>query len=213
MTIAHHPGDELLLSYALGASSEPVSLLIATHLSFCATCRASVRDMEATGGAMLSDVKPAALNPRALQAVLFRLDGNVPDLAEPPRPSGDVPLTLRAYVGNEFSQVRWVAVAPGLAHAPLLTRGGTRARLIRAKPGATVSTHSHRGEEWTLVLTGSYRDETGVYRPGDVQSTTPEIVHRPVADVGPVCINLAVTDAPLVFKDLLPSIIGKLFGF
>jgi len=104
-------------------------------------------------------------------------------------------------------------VAPGLAHLPLLSRGGTRARLIRARPGAAVSTHSHRGEEWTLVLTGSYRDETGVYRPGDLQSTTPENVHRPVADDGPVCINLAVTDAPLVFKDLLPSIIGKLFGF
>jgi putative transcriptional regulator len=213
MTITHHPGDELLLSYALGASSEPVSLLVATHLSFCATCRGSVHDMEATGGAMLSDLEPAAMNVRALQSVLSRLDDNIRDLAQPPQTSGDVPQALRAYVGTEFSKVRWTAVAPGLAHLPLLSRGGTRARLIRARPGAAVSTHSHRGEEWTLVLTGSYRDETGVYRPGDLQSTTPEIVHRPVADDGPVCINLAVTDAPLVFKDLLPSIIGKLFGF
>jgi putative transcriptional regulator len=213
MTITHHPGDELLLSYALGASSEPLSLLIATHLSFCATCRSSIRDMEAAGGAMLSDVEPAAMNARALQTVLSRLDDTVLDLARPPKASGDVPLALRAYVGNEFARAPWVAVTPGLAHLPLLTRGATRARLIRAKPGAAVSRHSHRGEEWTLVLTGSYHDETGVYRPGDVQSTTPEIFHRPIADEGPVCINLAVTDAPLVFKELLPSIIGRLFGF
>jgi len=213
MTINHHPGDELLLSYALGASNEPLSLLIATHLSFCATCRASVRDMEAAGGAMLSDVEPAAMNARALQTVLSRLDDKVPGLARPATATGDVPMTLRTYIGNEFSKARWIAVAPGLAHLPLLTRAGTRARLIRARPGAGVSTHSHRGEEWTLVLTGSYHDETGIYRPGDVQSTTPDIFHRPVADEGPVCINLAVTDAPLVFKDLLPSIIGRFFGF
>src|ERR1041384_6146992 len=72
--------------------------------------------------------------------------------------------------------------APGLAHLPLLAHGGTKARLIRAKPGAAVSTHSHRGEEWTLVLTGSYHDETGFYRPGDVQSTKPEIYSSPVAN-------------------------------
>ena len=213
MTIMHHPGDELLLSYALGASNEPVSLLVGTHLSFCTTCRASVRDMEAAGGAMLSDVKPAAINARALQAVLSRLDDNVPDLARPRQTSGDVPLALRAYIGNELSKVRWVAVAPGLAHRPLLTRGGTRARLIRARPGAAVSTHSHRGEEWTLVLTGSYHDETGRYLPGDVQTTTPDIFHCPVADEGPICINLAVTDAPLIFKGLLPTVIGRIFGF
>lgn len=213
MTIMHHPGDELLLSYALGASNEPVSLLIATHLSFCATCRNSVRAMEAAGGAMMSDVEPVAMTARSLQSVLARLDDKGPDVARTATASGDVPTTLRAYVGNEFSKARWVAVAPGLAHLPLLTRGGTCARLIRARPGAAVSTHSHRGEEWTLVLTGSYHDETGFYRPGDVQSTTPEIYHRPVADDGPICINLAVTDAPLIFKDALPSLLGKLFGF
>jgi len=34
-----------------------------------------------------------------------------------------------------------------------------------------------------------------------------------MADDGPVCINLAVTDAPLIFKGLLPKIVGKVFGF
>jgi putative transcriptional regulator len=213
MTITHHPGEELLLGYAFGASSEPVSLLIATHLTFCATCRRSVRDVEAAGGALLSDIEPVQVNAQALQSVLTRLDDKTAEAGPPPAASGDVPQTLRAYVGSEFSKARWVTVAPGLAHLPLMTRDGVRARLIRAKPGASVSLHSHRGEEWTLVLTGSYHDETGLYRPGDVQSTTPEILHRPIADVGPVCINLAVTDAPLVFKDLVPSLIGRVFGF
>jgi putative transcriptional regulator len=161
---------------------------------------------------LLSDVEPAAMDAQALRSVLSRLDKS-PNAVRPIAVSGDVPVALRAYVGNEFSKAHWVAVGPGLAHVPLLTRDGIRARLIRAKPGASVSMHSHRGEEWTLVLTGSYNDETGRYGPGDVQSTTPDVFHRPVADDGPVCINLAVTDAPLVFKRLLPSLIGRFFGF
>ncbi|MBV9539849.1 MAG: transcriptional regulator, partial [Alphaproteobacteria bacterium] len=54
---------------------------------------------------------------------------------------------------------------------------------------------------------------TGHYACGDVQSTTPALTHEPAADPGPVCINLAVTDAPLIFKGLLPKLVGKLHGF
>ena len=213
MTITHHPGDELLLAYAHGASSEPVALLVATHLSVCELCRRNVRDMEATGGAMLSAVEPAAMNVGALDAVLSRLDERAPANQAQAASRGDVPSSLQPYIGADFAKARWTAVAPGLSHLPLIARDGFRARLIRAKPGAGVSVHTHRGEEWTMVLTGSYHDETGRYHPGDVQTTTPDIFHRPVADEGPVCINLAVTDAPLIFKGLLPSVIGRIFGF
>ena len=213
MTIAHHPGEELLLSYALGASSEPVALLIATHLSLCETCRTSICEMEATGGAMLAELAPVALETGALQRTLSRLNDQVSGFARSSSPQSDVPAPLRAYVGDQFAGVRWVPMAPGLAQARLITRGSARARLIRATPGSGVSEHSHRGEEWTLVLTGSYRDETGRYGPGDVQSTTSDAVHRPIANEGPVCINLAVTDAPLVFRSLVPALVGKIFGF
>src|SRR5476651_1981786 len=170
MTITHHPGEELLMSYALGAAGEPVALLVATHLSMCGTCRAAVSAMEATGGAMLADVAPVSMSDRALQTVLSRLDEMQPQTRTGPTALGDVPGPLRAYIGNTFAKAHWVPVAPGLAHLPLMTRGKVRARLIRARPGAGVATHTHRGEEWTMVLTGSYHDETGRYLPGDVQS-------------------------------------------
>ena len=213
MTIAHHPGEELLLSYALGAGSEPMALLVATHLSFCETCRKSVREMEATGGAILSNIEPVALGAQAFQTTLSRLSEQAPSVVPQTAVPGDVPSPLRAYIGNQFANVRWIPVAPGLAQVRLTTRGRARARLIRARPGSGVSLHSHRGEEWTLVLTGSYHDVSGQYNPGDVQSTTADFFHRPIANEGPVCINLAVTDAPLVFKDLVPAIVGKIFGF
>jgi putative transcriptional regulator len=218
MTIAHHPGDELLLSYASGAAAEPVSLLVASHLALCSQCRAAVRGAEAAGGALLSAAEPAAISHSAYESVLARLDEPAAEivrrasLAMSDVPS-DVPAPLRPYIGNDLSKVRWTPVAPGLAHYVLMTRGKARARLIRARAGAAVAEHTHRGEEWTLVLTGSYHDVTGRYGPGDVHSTTPDVTHTPTADPGPVCINLAVTDAPLIFGSTLAKIVGKVFGF
>ena len=213
MSIRYHPGEELLLGYAAGATNEAVSLLAATHLSMCAQCRAVVAGAEAAGGSLLADVAPVALSASAYQSLLARLDAPAAAIVRSAKLAGDVPAPLRPYIGDEFDAVPWRPITSRLAHYPLVTRDGTRARLIRALPNAGVASHTHRGEEWTLVLTGSYHDETGRYEAGDVQSTTPDVKHQPIADAGPVCINLAVTDAPLVFEGLLPKIVGKLFGF
>ena len=213
MTIAHHPGEELLLSYASGAAREAVALLVASHLALCPLCRTIVASAEAAGGSLLADVPPVALNQGAYQAVLARLDAPSAQIVRSAKLRSDVPAPLQPYIGPDFDAVDWRHIVDGLAYYPLRTAGGMRARLIRAMPGAGVATHTHRGEEWTLVLTGSYSDVTGRYRPGDVQSTTPDVRHRPMADPGPVCINLAVTDAPLVFEGLLPKVVGRFFGF
>jgi len=116
-----------------------VALLVATHLSVCELCRRNVRDMEAMGGAMLSSVEPVAMSEHALRAVLSRLEEKAPESNTPSPAHSDVPVALQPYIGDEFAKARWIAVAPGLAHIPLIARDGVRARLIRAKPGAGVS--------------------------------------------------------------------------
>lgn len=42
MTVRHHIGDDLLLSYAAGTLDEASSLLVATHLALCPHCRAQI---------------------------------------------------------------------------------------------------------------------------------------------------------------------------
>ena len=213
MSITHHPGEELLLSYASGAADEAVALLVASHLTMCRTCRLTVRTAEAAGGAVLSSLPPAVMGDRAYESVLARLDEPAARIVREANLNSEVPAPLQRYVGSDYGAIAWRPIARGLSHLPLETRGGTRARLYRAEPGAVIVPHTHRGDEWTLVLTGSYSDETGNYGPGDVQSATPEIEHSPKADPGPVCINLAVTNAPLVFRGIIPRIAGWFFGF
>jgi putative transcriptional regulator len=213
MSISHHPGEELLLSYASGAANEAVALLVASHVTFCAVCRDAVQRAEAAGGALLATVPPETMSESAYQAVLARLDAPSAQIVRSARLTSNVPAPLQAYVGADYDNLPWRHIAGGISHLPIKTTGGMQARLIRSEPGSGVFEHTHKGEEWTLVLTGSYVDVTGRYAAGDVQSTTSEISHEPTAEAGPVCINLAVTDAPLKFRGLLPNLLARLHGF
>jgi putative transcriptional regulator len=210
-SVTHHPDDDLLVSYASGAADEGLALVIATHLAFCPECRRLVAAFEQAGGAMLASIGPEAMQARALENTLARLDE--PTRTAPRKPViGDprVPEPLRSYVDSLDKS--WLPLGPGVAHRPLLRRGKTSVRLIRAMPGASVPVHSHNGCELTLVLTGGFHDETGRFGPGDLESATPDMKHQPVADPGEVCINLALTDAPLRFFSVLPRLVGKVFG-
>src|SRR6185312_2430217 len=213
MTIAHHPADELLLSYAAGATDEATSLIVATHLTFCPQCRRTVAKAEAAGGALRESSESVPLSGNALPSVMSRLDEPAPAPIRAPLTPSNVPAPLRAYIGDDLERVRWTQIAGGISFKPLFQRGESRVQLIRSKPGSGVGLHTHRGEEFTLCLTGGYTDITGNYARGDWQSTTPDILHRPLADAGEDCIVLAVSDAPLLFRNWGIALIAKWFGF
>jgi putative transcriptional regulator len=212
--IHHHPDDELLLAYASGTADEAVSLIVATHMNYCAICRLRGKKFDAIGGTLLQDLAPAPLAAGALDATLAKLDQVTP--YERPRrtPSRDgTPDVLRAYLGGDLSTVRWRQMGPRLSYLPVFRRGNVNVRLLRGIPGADSGSHSHGGLEYTVVLRGGYTDETGSYAPGDLQLTDSSVTHNPVADPGEDCINLAVTTGRLKFGSLLQRIAAPLFGF
>ena len=213
MTIAHHPSDELLLSYAAGATGEGTSLILATHLALCPVCRRIVAKAEAAGGALLETADAVPLSGGALQAVMSRLDEQVHRPAPVSRKPSNVPEPLRSYVGDDLNAVAWRKIAGGISFRPLFRRGNYRVQLIRSRAGSGVGMHTHNGEELTLCLAGGYTDNTGEYARGDLQSTTPDVLHRPVADEGEDCIVLAVSEGPLRFTNPAIALIGKWFGF
>jgi putative transcriptional regulator len=97
----------------------------------------------------------------------------------------------------------WTFAGPGLRSLPIDLGSGSKAELLRIEPGWGAPRHSHRGGEYTLVLSGSFHDERGRYRVGDIACAGPTVTHRPVADPGEVCYSLAVTEAPLAFTGAL----------
>jgi len=212
MTVQHHPDDALLLAYAAGGLDAAMSLILATHLTFCAGCRRLVAAQEKIGGALLEEIPPVAVDGDALARVMARLDEPAPP--EPLQASNDnTPAPLRGMLGHDISQLRWKKMGPDLGYVTLYRQGPVAVRLLRGAPGANVGRHSHRGMEYTLVLRGGYTDATGSYGPGDFQVASAELRHNPVADPEEDCINLTVTIGRLNFDNAVQKIVARLFGF
>lgn len=194
-----HPPYEMLRSYATGAASEGVSLLVAAHLTWCPACRAEIARIEALGAAMLGDEAAAPLAPGALEAVLARLDAAPPP--PPPAPVRDaiLPRPLRDALGAGYGEVRWRFVMPGVSRCDLPVAGPEQAMLLRVRPGVGVPAHTHTGEEATLVLSGALNDRGVVYRPGDVAFADGEDDHVPRAEPGADCVCFALISGSLRF--------------
>lgn len=225
MTVRHHISDELLADYATGALAEGYSLAVATHLALCPQCRARLARFEAVGGEMLDALAPKAepdLAPSSLdaswQALLGRLDKAPAQAGKPRAEAGETgtyvfPEPLRSYVGSDAAGVKWRPLGRG-AYQMMIPTGETRTsvRLLRIPAGKPVPEHGHGGRELTLVLAGSFRDETGVFGRGDLEDANETLEHQPVASDEEDCICLAVTDAPLRFKSRLMRLVQPMLG-
>ena len=116
-----------------------------------------------------------------------------------------LPRRLRDYAGGDSGTLRWRAVGGGIRQVPLpMPPGGASAQLLWIPAGEAVPEHGHCGFETTLVLAGSFYDRNAWYRRGDMEIVDTDIVHRPVAGPEEACICLAVTEAPLRFRAIIP---------
>ncbi len=216
---SHHIDDVLLMDYATGATSEPESLIIATHLAYCPLCRSAVRGMEDVGGALLDDVVPEAVSDDALSAVLARIEGEAPPAPKAGRPALDddaitVPEPLRSYLGGGLDSVDWQRTMPGLQSFEVPTgRPDLKTRLLKIKAGTPMPEHTHHGHEYTLVLTGGYSDERGHFIVGDIDITDDSVQHTPVADADEDCICLTVTQAPLKLTGRIGRLLNPFVKF
>ena len=217
--IRHHPKTETLADYAAGRLDEARSVVIATHLTECSECRVAVADFEALGGACLEHIEPAPMEANSMAAFWERAGDQDPlGTSRGLSAANDVGLAaalpLKAYLKGDIKDVRWRSVAPGVWQH-VLEAEGYRAgvlRLLRIAPGVQLPKHTHRQEELTLILSGSYRDEIGEFRAGDLADLDDDALHAPTATGEEDCICLIATSAPLVFKDLMGRIVQPFVG-
>ena len=217
----HHPEEDLLLSYSAGALGEGWSLAVATHLAYCPTCRSSVKDADEIGGALLDDEAPALLSPGSFEAVLEKINepsgpdpiveaAVAPVLATPQDMT--IPQPLRNYLGGGLEEASWRPIGGGAQQYLIPTSDDSQVRLLKIPPSQPVPEHTHSGRELTLVLSGSFTDETGHFGPGDLEDVDETTTHRPVAGTDGPCICLVVTDAPLKFSGLVPRMLQPVIG-
>ena len=213
----HHPGSDLLFSYAAGTLGESWSLAIATHLALCPHCRDNVALAEELGGTIMAEVEPEPMAPGSWQELVLRLDGReVIPAPLPAMPTASVPPTfpqpLRRYIGGDARDVAWKRLGGGAYQFLIPTADSGRARLLLIPAGKPVPRHGHRGRELTLVLSGCFSDHLGAFARGDLEDGDEDLVHQPVAGDADDCICLAVINAPLRFTSLIHRLSQPLIG-
>ncbi|QDC08573.1 transcriptional regulator [Oceanicola sp. D3] len=210
--VSHHIPEDIIEAYASGALPHGFSVVVATHLSLCDSCRAVAEACDALGGVALESLgaEAAGMTPdRALREKTLALLDAPRAVPEDPKPMGIFPAAVAAELGAKGPA--WRSIGAGIRQQILVDGREGSARLLSIPGGKAVPDHGHNGLEMTLVLQGSFHDVTGRYARGDVQVVTDDLEHTPTADPGPDCICLAATDAPLRFSAMIPRLLQRYF--
>jgi putative transcriptional regulator len=196
--ITHHLSDDFLIEYANGALATPESLVVGSHIAICAECRGRVETFEDVSAVLLEDGDTEAVSADALDAVLSKIESPADEVRVEPRIEFDqatlelIPPPLRSYLGDSLSALDWKRSGRGLEEVSLLREDDVRISLLRIRAGQKVPSHTHGGDEFTLVLRGGYSDGDTHYGKGDLSLADSAMDHAPVADDDGPCLCLTV---------------------
>lgn len=208
MSIQHHPPAEMLSAFAAGTLDHGQHVAIATHLVLCPHCRSFSRSMEQVGGAVLTDLPPAAMSRDALAQVEARLGQPAKPVAKiAARVSeSEVPGLPKFLRGYRFGDWKWIAPSVHVRPIALPHASDTRVFLLRSGPGTKMLQHTHTGIEMTCVLKGAFSHEGGHYGPGDFDLGDTTVDHQPIVEAGQDCICLVAMQGELRLNGLLGRI-------
>jgi len=207
--IHYHPSIEILTDYAAGSLPLAHSLCVSTHLEHCQECQQQIRKLEMLGSHLFDQTKMEKRQLSDLKDSFFKKLKEQPtqkNNIEEQAPSSSqwddypIPSSLRQFITKGYDDLTWLRLSPSFKIATLYNEeGGAQIALTRVKAGAHMPTHTHTGDEITLVLEGAFSDESGVYRQGDFINRDASHKHKPIVTKDAECICLTVLDAPIEF--------------
>jgi putative transcriptional regulator len=201
--INRHPESDLLVEYASGSLSVAPCISVTTHLQYCKQCSDSVESLGEIGGELLTTAQAVPVSDELFDRVIASLDSLVEEKPsdEPQRQCSDsISAELPEFVQRLLpdGELDWRRLSPSLKVAPIsVGEEEYELALHRIDAGGKAPEHDHLGKEITVVLTGSFSDEEGVYQPGDFLVREAGDTHRPCAARNQECICLSVLEAPI----------------
>jgi putative transcriptional regulator len=227
--IKHHPGEETLVRFATGDLQAGPALIVATHLSQCPVCRATVRSLESVGGSLLelADPVPVKADVAALladpDAALRKLEARSlrfrQQLAAPaPRLPKRAPLfpndMLLPAPMAAYDISNWRPIGPGIHWAKLNMpdNKAEKVLLLKARSGTHLPLHTHTGTEYTCILHGSFSDDGQTIATGDLVECDQDVVHEPLVDSDVDCVCVISVEGRLLMNGWLARLAQRLVG-
>jgi len=215
-TISHHLTDETLQEYAAGLLGAPMETLIACHLTVCPMCRRRARIAEAVGGASLGAEESAPLNASAEDVLAMDKTTAAFEtkVRQPVPPGTGLPNPLARLLPGPIDELPWKSFGPGMKQFNLGTQPRKEGafKLLSLDPGSRMSKHTHGHRELTFIVSGSYSDEVGQFKAGDIADLSADHHHTPHVDSKVPCISLIATDAPVKFDGLFGKLVQPFVG-
>ncbi|TGN38286.1 ChrR family anti-sigma-E factor [Marinobacter confluentis] len=199
----HHPDTLTLMEFSAGNLSEPHALCIRLHLDQCGDCRSRVDTLDSLGAVMMESQPQTEVSSGMFDSILSRIDSDA-DL------SGQQVTTvakgtarispLEKLLGEDLNSLPWKRQMGDVSVLDITDRfPGQREQVVLQKlaAGGKAPSHTHRGEETTVVLQGAFADQKGVFNQWDFVVLNQEDDHKPVAVGCEDCITLSVLSAPV----------------
>lgn len=219
LTSSHNSimSEDIITEYATGALSPAKHIMVTCQKEISDEVADRIAFQENLAASMIEDGKSEALSPLFMGTVLASLPSqeNVEVPTKAPA-QGLAPKSLRHMLGHGLKAMKWKSLVPGVAVHDILgnrhTKDGDRLYLLKAKGGMKMPEHSHNGEEWTLILTGSYRTGEKRFTRGDLHIEDETTQHSPHIDEGEDCICLVMTQGRLKMQGWLPRLMQPVIG-
>jgi putative transcriptional regulator len=206
----------VLAEYVSGDLSPAKHIMVACKREVSPDTAQDISFQENLAAATLEDISPVSLSMGFLDDVLASLPMRLESWNDNIRASGIAPKSLRKLLGHGIQDIKWKSLIPGVSvHDVLGDRhyhNGERLYLLRTKGGMKMPDHSHKGEEWSLLLSGSYTVDDKTYKRGDLHIEDETETHAPHIAEGEDCICLVMTEGPLVMKHFIPKLVQKVVG-
>ena len=208
--------EDIITEYATGTLSPAKHIIVACQSEIAEAVAERVAFQEEVAAAFIEEADGQSLSPLFMGNVLANLPQQESANEHAAPKQGLAPKSLRHLLGHGLKELKWKSLVPGVAVHDILgdrkTKDGDRLYLLRAKGGMRMPDHGHNGEEWTLILTGSYRIGDKRFSRGDLHIEDDTEIHAPHIDEGEDCICLVMTQGPLKMQGWLPKVVQRVVG-
>lgn len=203
--INHHPKFELVQAYVNGELPASIAAGVNIHLGFCSKCQQQVSQLTEQVAELSFEQSSFDEDTSANNTDDVMLDSifNLEEIMEQPQVTAATvksDVKRAQFKGNnyELPNVLKNMELGGTTNLGKLSRsrvlldeGEIHTSLLHIEPGGSVPEHTHNGFELTVLLDGSFRDESGEYVKGDFIMLDGSHQHHPVSQDGCLCYTVA----------------------
>ena len=229
MDLNHCPSSATLADFSFGNGFSLSDVVLRAHISACKQCREKIREIETIGSDLLmSEIHSHIGLPMddidsqidkivdGYDTASHSLDAKSNSLSKSKADDFELDDSLDclfpSYLDCSFDALPWKSAGRDIQLCKLREDGNSRLWMVKGKPGAKLPKHSHRGQELTLVLKGSYACSSNIYQPGDLHECDDENTHQPIIVGDKDCISLVATEGDLKFDNLLLRLVQPMIG-